>query len=457
MTLALGSGCASNSLDLTKMGMGGGASPGPSGLPMPPTLKGVTGPWGEPVHMVPPVGPMAPGAMRGIGPEVPQFGQGMPPMPMMPNMQMPMMPPNMGGASVRPMGMPPMPGPMPGAIPPVPTMMSPQGKVFAQGALMGPGNQPFPIKRSQVRFAGPAGAKIGWYAATGVNERDGRPIMVPHTLDVPGRYNFLQASIYRLKISEIPGRPGELYPTLEVVPANPKTDAFLNHNAIPVEFTEEDFDQVTAGNFITKVIYLPDAKSVNPLGTTAEELSSTRLEPGMDPIAEAYKRGHILLIVRLGGIHLEAPNTPALDNPGPFGNPQAPRNPQMMQQPMPNMPPLFGVASPTPLGQPEKPRMPAFAPPTKAPFGPVVPAQQQHLPPLQGPVNMQQMGDIQPAAYVVGADGKYMPASLPTAAKPSFPMTSIPAPTKSSSTTTTTKEPEAPKKKKGLFDGLFSR
>jgi len=455
LALALGSGCANNSLDLARMGMGGGASPGPCGMPMPPMLKNVMGPWGEPVHAIPPVGPMAPGAMNGVGPEVPQFARPGTPM-------MPPMPPMMGGANLMPVGMPPMPGPTPGAIPPVPTMMAPQGKVYAQGALMGHGQQPFAIKRSQVRFVGPAGGKVGWYAASGVNERDGKPIMVPHTLDIPDRYNFLQASIYRLKISDIPGRNLTLYPTLEVVPANPKTDAFLNHNAIPVEFTEEDFDQVTAGNFITKVIYLPDAKSQNPLGTSAEELSSTRLEPGMDPIAEAYKRGHILLIIRLGGIHLEAPNTPAMDNPGPFGNPVMQQQQQhiqqmhYMQRPMSGAPPLFGVAPPRPHGQPSKPIAPTFAPPTKAPYGPMVPAPQRGLP---GPDSgMQPMGDVVPAAYVVDSDGKYLPAQLPTTPQAGFPMTSIPSvPPYSASNTEKPKESHPAVKRKGLLDSLFSR
>jgi hypothetical protein len=168
------------------------------------------------------------------------------------------------------------------------------------------------LMRSQVRFVGPAGAKIGWYVAA-----EGGTNLVPNQLDLPGRFNFLQASIYRLKLSNINGRPGlELYPTIEVVPGNMKTDAFLAHNYIPVDFTEEDFDQVTAGNFLTKVIYLPDPQYTGGVVGAAEELSSTRLDPGVDPIAEAQRRGHILLIVRLGGIDLEARNTPGMMDTG---------------------------------------------------------------------------------------------------------------------------------------------
>jgi len=32
----------------------------------------------------------------------------------------------------------------------------------------------------------------------------------------------------------------------------PRTEAFLAHNAIPVQFTEEDFDQVLTGNLSPK-------------------------------------------------------------------------------------------------------------------------------------------------------------------------------------------------------------
>ena len=106
-----------------------------------------------------------------------------------------------------------------------------------------------------MRFTGPNGMRIAWFAPT----PDGRAGFGPQYLEAPGRYNFLQAAIYRLKLSDIPNRPGvELYPTLEVVPGNAKTATFLAHSAVPVTFTEEDFNQVAAGNYLVKVIYLPD-------------------------------------------------------------------------------------------------------------------------------------------------------------------------------------------------------
>ncbi|MGD0383972.1 MAG: hypothetical protein ABSA77_10645, partial [Thermoguttaceae bacterium] len=141
-------------------------------------------------------------------------------------------------------------------------------------------------------------------------------VMVPGAFDsepliCPARYNFPQGAIYQLKISNIPGRPGvELYPTLEVGPAMPRSEAFLAHNAIPVQCTEEDFDQVLSGNFVTKVIYLPDPEFQELAVAGVETLVSTRLDPGVDPIVEADRRGAILAIVRLGNKDLQLP-TPA--------------------------------------------------------------------------------------------------------------------------------------------------
>ena len=91
-----------------------------------------------------------------------------------------------------------------------------------------------------------------------------------------------------MKLTSIPSRAGvELYPTLEVGPTLPRTSAFLAHNAIPVKFTEEDFDQVLTGNFVTKVIYLPDPEFQELALAGVETLVSTRLDPGVDPIVEA--------------------------------------------------------------------------------------------------------------------------------------------------------------------------
>jgi hypothetical protein len=228
------------------------------------------------------------------------------------------------------------------------------------------GNRRFPNVRSQVFFVDPAGMKIGWQASGGGGER----VYLPAQLTVPARYNFQQGYIYRLKITDIPGRPGlNLYPTIEVAPSTPATDAYLTHNPIPCQFTEEDFDQVTAGNFVTKVIYLPDPKYQELAIAGVETLVSTRLEPGVDPILEADRRGTILMVIRLGAIDLEMPNSGA----SVVGGGTAPGAPMTLQPgtapgtflPPGTTPPPSGYEM-QPLGtpQPTPPPAPAAPPET---------------------------------------------------------------------------------------------
>ncbi|MDR3634507.1 MAG: hypothetical protein P4L84_11940, partial [Isosphaeraceae bacterium] len=202
--------------------------------------------------------------------------------------------------------------PPPGGPITTPGMAGPGAPGGPVGAGAAAGRR-FPNVRSQIFFLGPEGMKIGWQTGGQAGER----VYVP-ALTTPARYNFVQGYIYRLKLADIPGRSNvQLYPTIEVAPSTPATDAYLTHNPIPVQFTPEDFDQVVdGGNFVTKVIYLPDPKFQELAIAGVETLVSTRLEPGVDPILEADKRGTILLIVRLGAIDLEMPSSGASVAPG---------------------------------------------------------------------------------------------------------------------------------------------
>src|SRR5687767_8338598 len=151
----------------------------------------------------------------------------------------------------------------------------------------------------QVLFAKPEAMQIRWDVG-GVNMFDSTPLIVP------GRQNFPQNGMYRMKLTNIGGKEGvELYPTVEIGPTTPRTEAFLAHNAIPIQFTEEDLDQVLAGNFVTKVIYLPDPEFQELALAGVETLVSTRLDPGVDPIVEADRRGSIMAVLRIGNKDVE--------------------------------------------------------------------------------------------------------------------------------------------------------
>jgi hypothetical protein len=174
----------------------------------------------------------------------------------------------------------------------------PGGYPDGPGYVAGPG-RPGGGNTSQIAFLGEDGIRVQW-DVSGRHTFDSVPLIIP------GRQNFTQGAIYRLKVSNIPGRPGAIiYPTLEIAPVTPRTDAYLSHAPVPVQFTEEDFDQVLSGNFVTKVVYLPDPEFQELALAGVETLVSTRLDPGVDPIAEADRRGSILAVLRMGNKDLE--------------------------------------------------------------------------------------------------------------------------------------------------------
>jgi len=266
-------------------------------------------------------------------------------------------------------------------LPPAQMLMEPGPGVGGPGpgVMMPPPAFPTMPRTSQVAFVGPDGMMVNWdVTAPGRFDSEG--------LITPGRYNFGQGAIYRLKLTNIPGRPGtELYPTLELGPTLPRTEAYISHSPIPVAFTEEDFEQVLSGNYVTKVIYLPDAEYQELAIAGLDVLVSTRLDPGVDPIVEADRRGAIMAVVRLGNIDLQAPGAPVAGMmggegvmPAAFFNQQFGADPAYGPTgaagpyPMQAMPPpyLTGVTSPTwgmpmtstPIGLPGPPHIPLGGP-----------------------------------------------------------------------------------------------
>ena len=208
-------------------------------------------------------------------------------------------------------------GPGPGVIRPMSAAM-PGGQGIAP-AMYGPGcpgggaYMPPPgaaSATSQIAFLGVEGGEVAW-DVSGPGMLDSVPLVMP------GRQNFSQGAIYRLKLTNLPDRPGvELYPTLEVAPVTPRTDAYLAHAPVPIQFTDEDLDQVLSGNYVTKVIYLPDPEFQELALAGVETLVSTRLDPGVDPIAEADRRGSILAILRVGNLDLQLPGQAVARQPG---------------------------------------------------------------------------------------------------------------------------------------------
>lgn len=186
-------------------------------------------------------------------------------------------------------------------------------------------------------------------------------------LYIPGRLEFPAGAIYRLKLTNIQGREGvELYPTVEIAGPNPRTAAYLAHNAIPIQFTPDDFEQVLSGNFVTKVIYLPDPEFQGDALIGVDVLVSNRLDPGLDPIVEADRRGSILSIIRMGNKDIEMSGVAAAGGMAGAGM-MVPGNGGLP----PGLPPgIAGLTGPqygmtytgTPIGLPGPPHIPLGTP-----------------------------------------------------------------------------------------------
>ena len=185
---------------------------------------------------------------------------------------------------------------------------------------------------------------------------------------VPGPTNFPANGLYRLKLTKVPDRVGlELYPTIEIAPINARTAAFLTHNAISIQFTNEDFDQVQSHNYVTKVIYLPDPEFQELAQAGVETLVSTRLDPGVDPIVEADRRGSVMAVIRMGDKQLEGIPGSATDNAGTMANQAAPSGPMAIGSARQyvsgvTMPQWGMPTSGTPIGLPGPPHIPFGGP-----------------------------------------------------------------------------------------------
>ena len=245
-------------------------------------------------------------------------------------------------------------GPGPGVIPP---MNMPHPQMMQMQMAM-------PAPSVQFLFQAPTSLQVHW-DVSGIGQFDSTPLIVP------GRASFAQGNLFRLKVSNIPvpDREGwELYPTLEVASVTPRTAAFLEHNAVPIQLTPDDFEQVAAGNFVTKAIYLPNPEYQLPSVAGVETIVSTRLDQGINPIVEADRRGSILAVIRIGNKDLEAANASAGYAQAVHAQFNAAMVGSAMCPPGAMLPPPFvsGVTSPqygmvssgTPIGLPGPPHIP---------------------------------------------------------------------------------------------------
>jgi hypothetical protein len=118
----------------------------------------------------------------------------------------------------------------------------------------------------------------------------------------PRRVGLLIGSVYRLRVTGIPGTQAEgmeLFPTIEIID---RTYAPVDQQvrfAIPVELAKADMELALQGKFVTRVIYLEDPHKALPV-RNEENQPWFDAPSGRNPLAMADELGRPVAIVRLG-------------------------------------------------------------------------------------------------------------------------------------------------------------
>lgn len=78
-----------------------------------------------------------------------------------------------------------------------------------------------------------------------------------------------------------------------------QTRMYLSHNAVPVQITDKDFEYCLTNNIVTKAIYLSAKKASGSTLGILQTLVSSRVDAGVDVVAEAQRRGHLVAVLRV--------------------------------------------------------------------------------------------------------------------------------------------------------------
>jgi hypothetical protein len=142
-----------------------------------------------------------------------------------------------------------------------------------------------------VEIRGPAGTRVALAAEGGFDEPREVPVLVGLNI----------APVYRLRVTNIPFRPGvEVYPTLEVIDRLYPPAAKILEFPIPVELTDEDLHLAANGQFVTRVIYVEDPEQAIPVQGDPRRQSWFDVPRGQDPLTAAIQLGRPVAILRIG-------------------------------------------------------------------------------------------------------------------------------------------------------------
>ncbi len=120
-------------------------------------------------------------------------------------------------------------------------------------------------------------------------------------LSAPVKVGMLVGSVYRLRVTNIPLRPGEeLYPTIEVLDRLYAPRGREHRFPIPVVLEKEDLWRALDGAMITRVIYLEDSENAYPQADEPGTQRVTDVTGNDNALKVADQLGRPMAILRIG-------------------------------------------------------------------------------------------------------------------------------------------------------------
>jgi len=128
-------------------------------------------------------------------------------------------------------------------------------------------------------------------------------VFQPPTGRPPLCAGLLIGSVYRFKITSIPGYEGEeLFPTIEVIDRTYPPESLAARFPIPINLELEDLQDALEGRLVTRVIYLEDPSTAVPLAETPESSRTIDIPGNEDVLGVADQLGKPIAIVRIGSL-----------------------------------------------------------------------------------------------------------------------------------------------------------
>jgi hypothetical protein len=164
----------------------------------------------------------------------------------------------------------------------------PPGAIGAAQLMRG---GPLPGYLQPVEISAPGGAQVA-LAMDGVFD-----VSQP----APVRVGLLVGKVYRIKVTNIPFRPGqEVYPSIEIINRLYPPPGHEVKFPIPIELTREELEIALRGHYVVRVIYLESPRGALPVRQDPQHQRYFEVAQHEDPLEVADVLGRPMAILRIG-------------------------------------------------------------------------------------------------------------------------------------------------------------